>query len=71
MWVNEGAYEGQFCVALEPCTAPFDRWDIARQWGKLPVVPAFGCLEWELRLTVGLTDMPNRVDLDGTVEQQM
>lgn len=25
MWVNEGAWQGQFNVAPEPCTAPFDR----------------------------------------------
>lgn len=69
MWVNEGAWEGQFNVAPEPCTAPFDRWDVARQWGKLPVVPPFGCLKWELRLTVDLTEGPRRVEPDGTVKQ--
>ena len=67
MWVNEGAWEDQFNVSPEPCTAPFDRWDVARQWGKLPVVPAFGSLEWELRLTVGLAASPSRVDPDGTI----
>ena len=68
MWVNEGAWEGQFNVAPEPCTAPFDRWDVARQWGKLPVVPAHGSLEWELRLAVDLVDDPRRVELDGTIK---
>jgi galactose mutarotase-like enzyme len=68
MWVNEGAWEGQFNVAPEPCTAPFDRWDVARQWGKLPVVPAFGRLQWELRLTIDLADDPHRVLSNGTIE---
>jgi hypothetical protein len=68
MWVNEGAWEGQFNVAPEPCTAPFDRWDVARQWGRLPVVPALGSLVWELRLTVDLADNPRRVLPHGAIE---
>jgi hypothetical protein len=32
MWVNECGWEGLYHVAPEPCTAPFDRWDIARQF---------------------------------------
>ncbi len=67
MWVNEGAWGSQFNVAPEPCTAPFDRWDVARQWGKLPVVPPFGQLEWELRLTVDLADDPRRGRPDGSI----
>jgi hypothetical protein len=70
MWVNEGAWKGQFNVAPEPCTAPFDRWDLARQWGKLPMVPAFGCSKWELRLTVDLTDSPFRAEPDGAIKQR-
>ena len=65
VWVNEGAWGGQYNAALEPCTAPFDRWDTARQWGRLPVVPAGGYREWELRLTVGLADDPRGVEPDG------
>jgi hypothetical protein len=68
MWVNEGGWEGQFNVAPEPCTAPFDRWDVARQWGKLPVVPTLGKLEWELRLSVGLANNPTCVEPDGTIK---
>ncbi len=67
MWVNEGGWENWFHVAPEPCTAPFDRWDVAREWGRLPVIPAFGSREWEMRITVGLTENPRRVDLDGTI----
>ena len=67
MWINEGGWEGLYHVAPEPCTAPFDRWDIARQWGKLPVIPPFGSQEWELRITVGLFENPRRMDRDGTI----
>jgi len=67
MWINECGWENLYHFAPEPCTAPFDRWDIARQWGKLPVIPAFGSQEWELRLTVGLFENPGRVNLDGTI----
>jgi len=67
MWVNEGVWSGQYHLAPEPCTAPFDRWDVARQWGKLPVISPFGSQQWTLRITVALTDNPNRVDSDGTI----
>jgi hypothetical protein len=67
MWINEGAWEGQFNVAPEPCTAPYERWDSARQWGKLPVIPAFGSVQWELRLTVDLADNPSRVEPNGSI----
>jgi hypothetical protein len=67
MWVTEGAWMGRYHVAPEPCTAPFDRWDVARQWGRLPMIPALGSREWSLRITVGLTDNPRRVDQDGTI----
>ena len=70
MWINEGVWQDQFNVAPEPCTAPLDRWDVARQWGNLPVVPAFGSLEWELRLTVALTDDPCGADRNGVIKQQ-
>ena len=67
MWVNEGVWAGQYHLAPEPCTAPFDRWDIARQWGKLPVIPPFGYQQWTLRISVALADTPSRVDPDGTI----
>lgn len=67
MWVNEGAWGDMYHVAPEPCTAPFDRWDIARQWGKLPVIPALGSQRWSLRITVGLSHDPRRVEPDGTI----
>lgn len=67
MWVNEGAWNDCYHIAPEPCTAPFDRWDVARQWGKLPVIPAFGSRQWELRISVGLTENPQRMEADGTI----
>jgi len=70
MWVNEGAWQGQFNVAPEPCTAPFDRWDVARLWGRLPVVPPFGSLQWQLRLTVALTEDPHSVTSNGAIKQR-
>lgn len=67
MWVNEGGWDGGYHIAPEPCTAPYDRWDVARQWGKLPVIPAFGRQQWELRITVGLADNPTRMEPDGEI----
>jgi hypothetical protein len=67
MWVNEGAWEDQVNVAPEPCPALFDRWDVARQWGTVPIVSANGRLKWELPLAVDLMDDPRRVEQDGTI----
>jgi len=67
IWVNEGGWEDCYHVAPEPCTAPFDGWDIARKWGKLPTIPPFGCQQWEMRITIDLTENPKRVELDGTI----
>ncbi len=67
MWVDEGGMADNYHMAFEPCIAPFDRWDIARLWGKMPVVPPMGKLHWELRLTVGLFENPTRMNLDGTI----
>lgn len=67
MWVNEGGWGDCYHVAPEPCTAPFDRWDVARQWGKLPVIPAFGWQHWEMRITVALSENPQRMEPDGTI----
>lgn len=66
-WISEGAYAGQYDAAPEPCTAPLDRWDTARQWGKLPTIPGFGFSEWTLRIGVGLYDNPGRMEADGTI----
>ena len=68
MWVNEGGWNDCYHIAPEPCTAPFDRWDVARQWGKLPVIPAFGSQHWELLITVDLSVNPRRMEPDGTIQ---
>jgi hypothetical protein len=67
MWVNECGWSDIDHMAFEPCLAPFDRWDVARLWGRMPVIPPFGNLHWELRLTVGLFENPRRMNLDGTI----
>ncbi len=67
MWVDERGWNDFYHVAPEPCTGPFDRWDVARQWGKLPVIPPLGSQEWELRITVDLVENPRRVEVDGTI----
>ena len=44
IWLNNGGFNGLYCIGLEPCTAPFDRPDLAEQRGcasKLPPNSSF------------------------------
>lgn len=52
IWVNEGAYQGQYNVAPEPSTGAFDRVDVADCWGTLAGVPGRGTYEWQISIDV-------------------
>ncbi len=41
VWVNEGWFHGFRNIALEPCSAPFDRVDIAGLHGKSSTLGAY------------------------------
>lgn len=51
VWINEGGYAGQYNVALEPCTAPYDDLNIAMKMGRAPLLEAGEEYRWELNLT--------------------
>ncbi len=51
VWVNEGGYAGQYNVALEPCTAPYDDLNLAVKMRRAPVLGAGEEYNWELNLT--------------------
>lgn len=52
VWINNGAVNGMHNIALEPCTAPFDRPDAAREAGCESFIPADGTVKFTLRLIV-------------------
>lgn len=63
MWLNEGGYNGQYNIAPEPATAPMDRPDIAKMWGKGSVLAPGAKVEWQLvialaagRTPIGMTE---------------
>lgn len=39
VWLNNGSFEGMYNIALEPCTAPYDRPDAAAKAGCACVIP--------------------------------
>jgi hypothetical protein len=53
LWVNEGWFHGFRNIALEPCSAPYDRVDIARLHKASSVLPPFGKKEWTLCMECG------------------
>ncbi len=53
LWVNEGAWQNLFHVALEPSTAQVDRLDTAEGLKDCGVVPPNGTLEWDISLIIG------------------
>lgn len=50
--LNRGGFMDIFNLFVEPCTAPFDRPDVARLMGKCSVVPAQSAYSWYLDLSV-------------------
>jgi hypothetical protein len=49
---NEGGAEGLYELFLEPCTAPYDRPDLARLHGALSLLRSHGTREWYLEIAV-------------------
>ncbi len=52
LWVNDGSFHGFRNIALEPCSAAYDRIDIARLHGQRSIIAPFGCQEWTLELEI-------------------
>ena len=52
LWVNEGWFHGFRNIALEPCSAPFDRIDIARLHGKSSVLAPYETRRWTLEMEI-------------------
>ncbi len=52
IWANEGGWEQQYNIALEPATAAMDSITSARIWGKESVLEPFESRTWELDLGI-------------------
>jgi hypothetical protein len=50
--MNENGWDGIYHAILEPCTAPFDRYDAAEARGAGMILKGGGTLEWFLRVEV-------------------
>ncbi len=50
IWLNNGGFGGLYCVGLEPCTAPFDRPDTAKERGCASYLPANGSVTFTVKL---------------------
>jgi hypothetical protein len=62
---NEGGWQDLYNIFLEPCTASFDRLDVAKLHGEFSTVKAKSVYEWHLNLTIaGGTDF-DRVSEEG------
>lgn len=52
IWINNGSFKGMYNIALEPCTAPYDRPDAAQAAACGSVIPAGESVRF--RLTIDL-----------------
>ncbi len=50
IWINNGSFKGMYNIALEPCTAPYDRPDKAKMAGCDSVLPAHSHTSFRLLL---------------------
>ena len=52
IWINEGGWEDQLNLALEPSSAPMDDPVAARLWGKECVLEADSVMEWQIDIGI-------------------
>ena len=48
IWLNNGGFKNMYNIALEPCTAPYDRPDAAAKAGAASLLPAAGSVSFAL-----------------------
>lgn len=52
IWNNQGGYLGGNQIAPQPCSAPYDRPDLAHLFGEGNALPPYGEWEWSLDISV-------------------
>jgi hypothetical protein len=68
--MNEHAFDDRYNIFLEPCSAPFDRPDVARLRGQGSIVKAHSQVTWHLCMTVdtlAAAEELSRVTGDGAI----
>jgi hypothetical protein len=65
---NEGGWQDLYNIFLEPCTATFDRPDIARYRKENSIIQAHSVLEWHLNITLAKGNQFTRVRENGELE---
>ncbi len=65
---NEGGWQDLYNIFLEPCTATFDRPDVARYRKEDSTLPAHSALEWYLNITLADGSRFARVRENGELE---
>jgi len=68
MWLNEGGYGGQYNIAPEPASAPMDRIDAAKLWGRGSALPPRSMIEWRLVINLASGALPRRMNELGDFE---
>ena len=66
---NEGGWQGLYNIFLEPCTATFDRPDVARYRNESSTIQAHSVLEWHLNITLAEGSQFTRVQENGDLER--
>jgi hypothetical protein len=64
---NEGGWQNLYNIFLEPCSAPFDRPDVARYRGQVSTIPGGAVREWHLNITLAEGTHYRGVNEDGSV----
>lgn len=52
IWMNEGGWKDALTIAIEPCTAPYDRIDIAKAFNQSSVIKAKSIYKWYLDFNI-------------------
>jgi hypothetical protein len=67
---NEGGWQELYNIFIEPCTAAFDRLDVARLHNQFSTVTAKSTYEWYLNITVAPGTDFDRVDEAGRMARR-
>jgi hypothetical protein len=50
--MNEGGWDGLYNIIIEPCSVCYDRPDVAKKYGQVSKIGAFGTLNWHVGIII-------------------
>jgi hypothetical protein len=50
--MNEGGWDGLYNIIIEPCSVCYDRPDVAKKFGQVSKIEAFGTLHWHVAIMI-------------------